>query len=112
MRKSHTATAQADEEAPETGTAERDETLAEDAACCIAQIEAVLDDEQAKAEREFAGLAEKFGGLYDRDPEDWGTFDADKEACKDEIRVWQAQYAHLGLEVGWCCGVPHLKDAG
>lgn len=74
----------------------RNEELAEDVACCLAEIDEVLDrerDERERARREF--------GAFDRDTGD------------RELNHWQAKYAHLGLRYGRsCCGTPYLVDPG
>ena len=67
----------------------RNEELDEDVACCLAEIDDLLTEEESerdRAIREFDGLDEK------------------------GMRVWNAKYAHLGLRVGESCCVLYLYD--
>jgi hypothetical protein len=76
----------------------RNGQLDEDVACCLAEIDEVLDAERAErdqAEREFNQLSNE--PLSER-------------ALKKKLNLWQAKYAHLNLSYGWCCGVPRLVD--
>lgn len=72
----------------------RDEQLDEDVACCLAEIDEVLKEEESerdKAIREFRELANA------------------NDYHKAE-RVWQAQYAHLGLRIAQGCCTTALYD--
>ena len=83
------------EDRPETsGQDLRNGELSEDVACCLAEIDELLNTEQAEREqavREFEAL---------------GKFSTNRE-----MNIWQAKYAHLGLRYGRsCCGEPFLID--
>lgn len=98
---SHQEQEQAQAPAPEAGGTSA--ALEEEVACCLAEIDQVL--QEADAERKAA--EEAFRVLYRK----WtGTF-ISREAMNDKFRIWSAQYAHLGLQVVWCCGSPVLLDA-
>jgi hypothetical protein len=80
----------------ETAADLRNGQLDEDVACCLAEIDEVLDAERAErdqAEKEFAKL------LRDN-------------ASESRLNLWQAKYAHLGLSYSWCCGTARLVDTG
>jgi hypothetical protein len=71
----------------------RNDELDEDVACCLAEIDEVLDaekQERDQAEREF----DEF----------------DRDTSEKALRTWQAKYAHLGLSYGYCCGMRYLID--
>jgi hypothetical protein len=72
----------------------RNGQLDADVACCLDEIDALLDTEQAErdqAKREF----ERFDYLT---PE-------------LTLNRWQAKWAHLGLRYGRsCCGTPYVVD--
>jgi len=90
---------QRDDRAPagDTGSAAdlRNDELSADVECCLAEIDEALQagtDERAEAKLEFERISTAC---------DW-------QDC-EELRVWQARYAHLGLRYGIsCCGVPVL----
>jgi hypothetical protein len=72
----------------------RNDELDADVACCLAEIDDALDEasesEEDRARREFSDILARNLGHEDLD---------------QELRVWQAQYAHLGLYYGFsCCG--------
>ena len=71
-----------------------DPGLDEDVACCLAEIDEVLDreaDEREQARREF----DAFG----------------KDTTNRELNLWQAKWAHLGLKYGRsCCGTPFMYE--
>lgn len=71
----------------------RNAELDQDVACCLDDIDKVLDREQEErdqARREF----DKF----------------DHRTTEKTLKRWQAKYAHLGLRYAWCCGEPYLVD--
>jgi len=75
----------------------RDGQLDEDVACCLAEIDKILDgeSERDRAVREFRELR--------------GTSDWDDLARAE--RVWQAQYAHLGLRItSGCCTIALIDE--
>lgn len=75
----------------------RDGQLDEDVACCLAEIDKILDEEESerdRAVREFREL---------RGISDWDDFTRAE-------RVWQAQYAHLGLRIASGCCTVELYD--
>jgi hypothetical protein len=72
----------------------RDEQLDEDVACCLAEIDKVLEEESERdrAVREFRELV-------------------NADDYHQAERVWQAQYAHLGLRIAsGCCTVALWDD--
>lgn len=71
----------------------RDGQLEEDVACCLAEIDKVLEEESERdrAIREFRELV-----------------NADDYYRAE--RVWQAQYAHLGLRIAQGCCTTALYD--
>jgi uridylate kinase len=84
----------------ETAADLRNGELDEDVACCLAEIDEVLDAE--RTERDQA--AKEFDQLSNES--------LSERALKKKLNLWQAKYAHLGLSYGWCCGVPRLMDTG
>jgi hypothetical protein len=80
----------ADQPVDETPQDQRNERLDEDTACCLAEVESEKD----KATREFDEIKAKFERV-----------EISYAQTSDELRVWQAEYAHLGLRFGEdCCG--------
>jgi len=87
------------------GRAEADETLVEpvrqdtseideSTACCLADIDAALEDAGVETEEERA-------------LRDW----AEWKGSERGRRMWQAQYAHLGLRINTsCCVAVLVKD--
>lgn len=71
----------------------RDEQLDEDVACCLAEIDKLLDEESERdrAVREFREL---------ENADDYHQAE----------RVWRAQYAHLGLRIASGCCTVALYD--
>ena len=78
---------------------QRNEELDADVACCLAEIDAVLEEaesERDRALREFSELKARDGA----------------EDVEAELRVWQAKYAHLQLKVSRsCCGLYAYDEA-
>lgn len=98
----------------------RDDSLDEAVECCLAEIDAALAETQSETERAAAEFEKIKGRLRERMQEanerireavtvreenaayaEMGTAENDAE---DELRLLQATYAHLGLDVGICCG--------
>lgn len=78
-----------EQSAPDLRNTELDDVVA----CCLAEIDKLLEAEQAErdqAKREF----EAFG----------------YNTPRGALNVWQAKYAHLGLSYGICCGTPYLIE--
>lgn len=73
----------------------RNRELDDDVACCLEEIDEVLDAE--KREREQA-------------EQEFYAFDI--TVTEKQLNLWQARYAHLGLSYGWCCGMPRLFKNG
>lgn len=75
---------------------QRNEQLDEDVACCLAEIDELLakeESERDRAIREFRAL---------KNADDWSK----------AKRIWQAQYAHLGLRIySGCCTVALYDSA-
>ena len=86
---------------PATDLADAD--LAEEVACCLAEIDKVLE-ETGKTEKERA--LEEYIAFWN------APHSTQEEAgeLRRKIRIWRAQYAHLGLRtVESCCGI-HVVD--
>ena len=69
----------------------RNQELDDVVACCLAEIDELLEAEQAErdqAQREFDAF--------------------NSYTPKRVLNLWQAKYAHLGLRYGICCGRPYL----
>lgn len=99
------AAARRDEETPVEVEASdvRDPQLDEDVSCCLAEIDAVL--EEAKSEKDLA--REEFDAIT----EQYVSTDMSPATRDDKFRVWSAKYAHLGLAVGQnCCGEPYVYE--
>ncbi len=78
----------------------------EDAACCLAEIDKVLDEEAAheetereRHERESAVAMALYEEIRAR-----GYHSDFNGSYELELRLWKAEYAHLGLVD--CCGRP------
>lgn len=104
-------------EAPAQVADLRDEQLDDDVSCCLAEIDEVLAEEESEhetAKREFDALSKRWGNRWDlyessMTEDRLQAFNKNADELKDEFRLWQAQYAHLGLTVRWCCGEPVME---
>jgi Pup-like protein len=102
-QRKHRKTTTGDAEEPQRGTAEaQQEKLDENVACCLADIDAVLEgqeSEEDRAIREFSELHAQVQGAT--------TVEA-ALAARRALDEWHVRYAHLGLTV--CCGVVTKKN--
>lgn len=80
----------------------RDEQLSEEISCCLAEIDEVLTETQGEKDR----AKEEFEKLRSA----YRNGSATEKATEDAMRLWQAQYAHLGLKFGWCCSGPYMYE--
>jgi hypothetical protein len=76
----------------------RDEELDADVACCLADIDAALED-AAAAEEEITAERDrqKEAALADY----WAEY-----SRRGQEQAWVQKYAHLNAQVAWCCGTP------
>lgn len=92
-------TQQDDEQIEEQPERQDQEQLDDDVACCLADIDETLaghETEEQRALREYHELRES--GVEEHD---------------DKLRVWQAQYAHLGFRrEASCCGSYYVDKDG
>jgi hypothetical protein len=80
------------DERPDQPADQRNEQLDEDVACCLAEIDELLDTEAAEREQARREFHRFNRGTSDR-----------------VLDIWQARYAHLGLKYGRsCCGTPFI----
>ena len=110
---------------PEAEAADlRDEKLDEAVECCLAEIDAVLDEaksEEDKARAEYDEIVARFRGRnrdavgryntaesYEVAAAAWRDAEKAELDAEDELRVLQAKYAHLGIDIGICCGEPYF----
>lgn len=76
-------------------TAERKAAIDEEVACCLAEIDKMLDEAETERERALREFRELKAEGWD-----WAA-----------LNVWKATYAHLGLKVGAsCCGGPYVYN--
>lgn len=71
------------------------EQLAEDVACCLAEIDELLAPEESERD---AAIRE--ARALDKNSADYNK----------QLRLWQARYAHLGLSIVTSCCVTMLLD--
>src|ERR1700680_2984420 len=74
----------------------RDDQLDEDVDCCLAGIDDLLEEQEKQQEtacREFRLIKRRWDTADNQDPA-WNELFRETE---DELRIWQAKYAHLGL---------------
>lgn len=95
-----------DEEVEAPQYDEQAQRASDDAACCLAEIDKVLDAEAAHEETErerYQRERDAAMALYDEIRARGYHSDFDGNFAL-ELRLWQAQYAHMGLVD--CCGRP------
>lgn len=89
----------ADAEAAEAVTDQRDSQLDEDVSCCIADIDAMLDEVD---ETELLLAERKRQDQEQAEKDFWANYSRRGQA-------WQQKYAHLGAYTRECCGTEHPR---
>lgn len=124
-RKQATRTARTDDTDEAQGADLRDPALDEEVECCLAEIDSVLEQarsEKDKAHAEFdeittryreamAAAVRRYNEANGNEEEISAAFRDEQQAedaLMDGMRLLEAQYAHLGLQVGFCCGEPRF----
>lgn len=83
-------------------TNQRDEKLADDVECCLAEIDELLEEaesERDKAIAEFREIRQKYI-----------SGEGSGEYIDSLMNLWQAKYAHLQLSLGVSCCSMYLYD--